>query len=90
MTRRCRVRLAGQVQGVGLRGRCRLKAWWLGLGGWVCNEPDGTVSLEIEGEDRKVGHFLKWLSGNRGYVRLDKIEVEDIQATGEKTFAIMY
>ncbi|MBI5466319.1 MAG: acylphosphatase [Candidatus Kerfeldbacteria bacterium] len=88
MRRRCHLRLKGEVQGVGLRGSCRLKAWWLGLGGWVRNEPDGTVRLVIEGEERQVARFIAWLQ--TGYSRLNKLEVEDQPATGEKSFAILY
>jgi len=88
--KRCHVHLTGQVQGRGLRASCRLKAWWLGLGGWVRNESDGTVSLEIEGSDDKISRFIEWLKAGPGTVRADKVEINDIPATGSENFAIIY
>ncbi len=42
-------RVRGCVQGVGFRRFAEREANALGLGGWVCNDPDGAVSGEAEG-----------------------------------------
>lgn len=42
-------RISGRVQGVGFRWWTRDEATALGLGGWVRNEKDGTVTALIAG-----------------------------------------
>ena len=47
-TVRRRYSIEGQVQGVGFRYRARYAAQSLGLTGWVENEDDGSVTLEVQ------------------------------------------
>ena len=59
-TVRRRYTITGQVQGVGFRYRARYAAQTLDLTGWVQNEDDGSVTLEVQGdpdrsEERRVG-----------------------------------
>ncbi|MCI7438434.1 MAG: acylphosphatase [Coriobacteriaceae bacterium] len=56
--RRVRVRFVGQVQGVGFRWTSQRVAFDLGLSGWVRNEPDGSVSMELQGPDEAVSTFF--------------------------------
>ena len=49
-TVRRRYSIEGQVQGVGFRYRARYAAQSLGLTGWVENEDDGSVTLEVQGD----------------------------------------
>ncbi len=44
-----RFRVTGRVQGVGFRWFVREQARRLDLAGWVRNEPDGSVVLEVAG-----------------------------------------
>ena len=55
-TVRRRYSIEGQVQGVGFRYRARYAAQSLGLTGWVENEDDGSVTLEVQGD---AALFLK-------------------------------
>ena len=45
--------ISGQVQGVGFRYRARYAAQALELTGWVENEDDGSVTLEVQGDPDK-------------------------------------
>ncbi len=56
--RRVRIRLVGQVQGVGLRYHTWKVASALGLTGWARNEPDGSVLLELQGPDEAIRMFF--------------------------------
>jgi acylphosphatase len=47
-------RITGRVQGVGFRWWTRDQAIALGLGGWVRNERDGSVTALISGPDTAV------------------------------------
>lgn len=55
---RRRVRFTGRVQGVGFRVTARSLAGAHPVTGWVRNEPDGSVLLEVQGADGGVAAFL--------------------------------
>ncbi len=44
----------GRVQGVGFRYRARHAAEMYGCTGWVHNEGDGSVTMEIQGEEQFI------------------------------------
>lgn len=52
----------GRVQGVGFRIFAARSAAALGLGGWVANEPDGSVRCLVEGPGPVVEAFLRELA----------------------------
>lgn len=86
--RRCR--FSGSVQGVGFRYEARLAASQLSLTGWVQNESDGTVLLEIEGSESRVGEFLRAM-GTVPRFHLTNVEVEDLPPSGAETsFRVRY
>ncbi|MDP0498816.1 MAG: acylphosphatase [Verrucomicrobiota bacterium JB022] len=51
-------RFHGRVQGVGFRFYTLQLAKGYAVSGYVRNEPDGTVAMEVEGEDGEVRRFL--------------------------------
>jgi len=53
-----RLRITGQVQGVGFRDWAVAQAGVHGLSGWVRNRSDGSVELMVAGPDRKVQDML--------------------------------
>ena len=62
---RVRVRYVGRVQGVGFRATARATARSFAVSGWVRNEDDGSVLLEVQGEEAgAVRPFLASLSRN--------------------------
>ena len=65
----------GDVQGVGLRWRARHAAAAVGATGWVCNELDGSVSMELQGTRAQLELVLAALE--RGlYIRIEDVEAE--------------
>ncbi|MCI1497608.1 MAG: acylphosphatase [Atopobiaceae bacterium] len=56
--RRCAVHFVGQVQGVGFRWTSRRIALELGLTGWVRNEWDGSVRMELQGTPDAISSFF--------------------------------
>jgi len=65
MTRR-RLIFQGHVQGVGFRATARSIAARFPISGWVRNEPDGTVSMEVQGSECDVDEFLMDLDEQLG------------------------
>jgi len=60
MNRR-RVVYQGRVQGVGFRARAKHASVGQAITGWVRNEPDGTVTLEAQGEPDAIDAYLDLL-----------------------------
>ena len=56
--RRVKVHFVGEVQGVGFRWTARKVANELDLAGWVRNEPDGSVSMELQGPSTHIGQWF--------------------------------
>ncbi len=56
------VTFSGRVQGVGFRATARSIASGYAVSGWVRNEPDGTVAMQVQGKESEVHAFLEALS----------------------------
>ena len=67
----------GNVQGVGFRYRAYYEASRLGLSGWVQNLYNGTVEMEVQGEEEKI-HALVWAIDQSRPIRIERIDSEDI------------
>ena len=55
---RKRIVFYGQVQGVGFRYRARHAADLYGCTGWVRNEYDGSVTMEIQGTEGQIDQVI--------------------------------
>jgi acylphosphatase len=67
----------GWVQGVGFRYRAVQAAQHYGATGWVRNEPDGSVTMEIQGTEEQIDKVI--IAIERGsYVRIDHMDVKTI------------
>ncbi len=53
---------SGRVQGVGFRATSREIARGFAVTGLVRNEPDGTVLLEVQGEEKELSAFFSRLN----------------------------
>ena len=74
---RRRFRFYGTVQGVGFRWRARHAAEGLGLTGWVRNEYDGSVTLELQGGDGQLDRALEMLENGR-FLSIDRMEGQTV------------
>ena len=71
---RKQIRFYGRVQGVGFRYKAVYAARDLGLTGWVRNEDDGTVLMEVQGEEPLIGRLLTQLENDR-YIRVTDTDI---------------
>jgi len=70
---RLRVDFAGRVQGVGFRATARMIASRYAVTGWVRNEPDGSVTMEVQGDADEVERCLASLRGRMaGLIRSER------------------
>lgn len=87
---RRRYRFYGCVQAVGFRWRAMQAAKLYGATGWVRNEYDGSVSMEIQGTAADVDAVIAVLE-NDDYIRIDRREYADLPLdTEERSFRVAY
>lgn len=73
----------GRVQGVGFRYKAYYLANNRGLTGYVRNLYDGSVEMEIQGEDAEIDRMLQDLSNDR-YIRIDAIESRKMEIDNDE------
>ncbi|NCB39660.1 MAG: acylphosphatase [Erysipelotrichia bacterium] len=74
---RIRAIIRGRVQGVGFRRFVYRQAQSMAIGGWVRNNPEGSVELEAVGEASAIEIFMREIKKGPFLSRVD--EVEQIQ-----------
>ena len=67
--------VSGKVQGVWFREHIRKSAIILGLNGWVKNNPDGTVSAEVEGEELIINQLIEQINIGSPLSKVEDVEV---------------
>ena len=90
MAVRARLVIRGRVQGVWYRGSMHEEARRLGASGWVRNDPDGSVSAEVEGSRDVVDAVIAWAHHGPTGARVTEVTVEWLAPRGEQrgAFAI--
>lgn len=73
----------GFVQGVGFRWRARKAANLYGCTGWVRNEWDGSVTMEIQGSEKEIDLVLRAINAGR-YIEIERMDVQTIEANPEE------
>ena len=84
------IRFYGWVQAVGFRWRAVKAAEMYGATGWVRNEYDDSVSMEIQGAEKQIDDVIAAIQ--RGsYIRIDRMEVKEIAPDpDERGFRVKY
>ena len=81
---------SGRVQHVGFRWRVRQAAAKFGCTGWCRNNPDGTVSMEIQGTEVKINLVIAAIRRGR-YIHVEHMEFSTLPAVpDEKEFISKY
>ncbi len=75
----------GRVQGVGFRYYSVHKANSLGLTGWVQNRMDGSVEMEVQGEESGIDQLIQFMDAQRSIV-IERMEVREIPLAEERRF----
>ena len=75
---RRRITFHGWVQGVGFRWRAAHAAERYGCTGWVKNEYDGSVTMEIQGTQAAIDSVIISIEAGR-FVTIEKMWVENLR-----------
>ena len=73
----------GSVQGVGLRWRAMQAAKLYRLTGWVRNDWEGTVTMELQGEELLLDKTVRTLESSR-YIHITRIEQTELPPDPEE------
>ncbi|WP_316608181.1 acylphosphatase [uncultured Ruminococcus sp.] len=84
------IRFYGWVQAVGFRYRAMQAAEHYGATGWVRNEYDDSVSMEIQGTEKQIDDVIAAIE--RGtYIRIERMEVKELSVDPEERgFRVSY
>ena len=77
----------GRVQGVGFRYRARRAAEIAGVTGWVKNEYDGSVSMEIQGTEEQIERVITSIEKGT-FIDIEYMDVKNIPIDPEDYFFI--
>lgn len=84
---RIHYRFYGQVQGVGFRYRASHAAGLWGVTGWIRNDWDGSVEMELQGSLSSIGKVLSSLAASP-YICIDRMERSEIPVIPETGFSV--
>jgi acylphosphatase len=87
---RLRIRVEGKVQDVYYRASTQSKAQELGLSGWVKNQPDGSVLLEVQGPFEVVNKLVDWCQKGPIMAKVIGLTKEEIPVINEQDFLLLY
>jgi acylphosphatase len=79
----------GQVQGSGFRYYTQAEAIRLGLTGYVRDSTDGTVEVEVEGDNPTVDELIDWLKVGPIWAKVEQVDVADRLPSGRPGFHIL-
>ncbi len=80
----------GWVQGVGFRYTAQYAANAFNVTGWVKNEYDGSVTMEIQGREEEIDKVIQAI-GNARYIKIDRtLSRNTAVIPDEKSFRVRY
>ena len=79
----------GRVQGVGFRYTAKYLASSLELTGWVKNDWDGTVTMEVQGREQLINKLLTGLNHSR-FISIEWMDTKEIPLEEERSFDVKY
>ena len=84
-------RAQGRVQGVGFRFFVQSEAKSAKVTGWVKNEGDGSVTMELQGTPEQLDALEERIKKGNGFAKVTQLDSSEIEVvSGENNFAIHY
>jgi len=90
MKTRYQIRFIGRVQGVGFRYTSYNLATSLGLTGWVLNDWDDSVLMEVQGDSEVIDKMIERLDSDV-FIEIERMEKMKLELVkNEGSFEIKY
>lgn len=86
---RKRIVFYGRVQGVGFRYTAKHLARSMGLTGWVQNDWEGTVTMEVQGRETLINKLLVGLNSGH-FISIDWMDSKELPLEEEREFIVKY
>ena len=87
---RKRIRFFGRVQHVGFRYQAKAAAKSCGVTGWVKNEYDGSVTLELQGSEKQINDVVCEIDSDP-YIRIERMETKWLEPDpSERSFRVKH
>jgi len=87
--KRLMIKVTGRVQGVGFRWFVKQTAMELNITGWVKNQWDGSVKMEVQGPDETLDRLQHAIRYDHPYARVETLMAQPMETIAdEKTFYI--
>lgn len=81
----------GRVQGVGFRMYVQQHALELGITGWVKNMSDGSVTMELQGENSAIDKLEQIIRAGNYFIKVQSFGLEAREVVpDERRFEIRY
>ncbi len=88
MKKHLNIKIYGLVQGIFFRASAKEQADELDVTGFARNEPDGSVYIEVEGNEKNLNEFLKWCHSGPSLARVEKVKISENPLRNFKEFDI--
>ena len=86
---RKQVSIFGRVQGCEFRSRICKAAELIGVAGWVWNNQDGSVTVEMQGTEEQIKKTLELVENSSSLIKIREINIVDIPVEiGDSGFGI--
>lgn len=89
MTKSISIQVFGKVQGVWYRASTKKKAEELGVKGTVQNKSDGSVYIEVTGENSLLQSLVEWCKEGPQFAKVSSVEVHDIDSKSFIDFQVI-
>lgn len=86
--KRLTIKISGKVQGVFFRASAKDVADKLSINGFVKNTTDGSVYIEVEGEEEKLTQFVAWCHHGPSRAVVEGVAVAEGSIQGFTTFEV--
>lgn len=83
------ITITGHVQGVFFRSTAEKLAQSLQLTGFIRNQPDGSVYLEVEGNNADLDKFVAWCRQGPPLAQVDRLTAVPETLQNYPTFSIL-